>query len=147
MEKFFKWFIIIGRYSSIFLDKQLEKYGLNSSHYPYIMRICSNENITQEYLRKIIHVNPSNITRSLDFLEKNEFIKRYKSATDKRTSNIVPTEKAFKVYKELREAEHIWFNRLLKDFTKEEKENLDNMLQKITLTVLEDFNVRKEHRK
>ena len=27
------------------------------------------------------------------------------------------------------------------------KENLDNMLQKLTLTVLEDFNVRKEHRK
>lgn len=132
-ELLIKYISIIDRHNKIYLDKKLKEIGLNSSHHFYIINIYRNPGISQDKLIDMIHLNPSNITRALCNLEKLGFIKKVSNEYDKRTYNLYLTDKGLYVYPKIIEILNEWRGILLSNFSKEEKENISKLIEKICI--------------
>lgn len=131
-----KWLSISDRYTKMYLDRLLAPLGLNSSQHMYIVIVCQNPGITQDQLFNSFYIHPSNITRSIAFLEKEEFLKREKSSADKRTSRLYPTEKATEACNKIIKICSDWHQALLKDFSPEEQEFFLQLLQRTAMTAV-----------
>ncbi len=66
-----KWLSVTDRFSKVYLDNQFAQFGINSSQYLYILKICDCPGILQESLIESIYVHPSNIVRTVSALEVN----------------------------------------------------------------------------
>ncbi len=117
-----KWLSITDRYTKIHLDRQLAPLGLNSSQHMYITKICNEPGITQDRFVTLFYVHPSNITRSIAYLEKTGFIRKEPLKKDKRTYCLYPTDKAIAANKHILHILTTWYETLLQDFTEEERE-------------------------
>lgn len=89
-----KWLSIAGRYTKMYLDKQLEPLGLNSSQHMFVIKICEEPGISQERLFSLIYLNPSNITRAITALEKQGFLVKRQNPADRRTFFLDPYRKS-----------------------------------------------------
>ncbi len=96
-----KWLSVTERHTKMYLDRQLEPLGLNSSQHMYITRVCENPGMTQDRFITLFYINPSNITRSLAYLEREGFIREENNKKDKRTCCLYPTQKGEMVYHEI----------------------------------------------
>ncbi len=130
-EPLTKWLNIASRYCRLYLDHELEKLGLNSSQHMYICSICQNPGITQDYLYTNFHIHPSNITRSLNCLEKNGFIQRQPNEQDKRTCCLFPTQKALDTNQQIKNIVKKWEKDMLKDLSAEDQQLFCRLMKKI----------------
>lgn len=127
---FLKWLSITDRYTKMYLDRQLALLGLNSSQHMYILKICNEPGITQDQFLNLFYIHPSNITRSLAYLEKAGFLKKEPHKKDKRTCCLYPTEKALLANEQILAISSNWYETLLQDFSEEEKELFSSFLNK-----------------
>ncbi len=123
---------IIGRCAMIYRTEQLKDTGLSGVHHSYILTLCHNPGMSQEQIAKHIYINKSNVTRHLAQLEKNGYIERRQSDTDKRVTLVYPTEKAFEILPKVQELTRGWNRYLTEDFSDEEMEQFNAMLERIT---------------
>lgn len=130
MEHLSKWIAVLGRMSAVYLDKELSHLDINGSHHAYIMHICNTPGIMQDSLRELMYVNPSNITRALQYLEDNGFIEKVVLESDKRTCQLFPTEKARAIYPEILAILAKWESQITQDMTDDEKEQLFALMHK-----------------
>ncbi len=100
--KLLKWLSITDRFYKIYLDKQLAPFGLNSSQYMFLIKICHSPGILQDSLLAMFYVHPSNIVRTVAALEKQGMITRLPHDKDKRTCKLYPTEHALSVIDEVK---------------------------------------------
>lgn len=112
-------------------DENIKPLGINGCHHMYIVNICKNPGITQEKLSKLLFINKSNVTRTIDQLEQDGFVLRQPSPEDKRSYLIYPTEKAVEIYPKIQEIITAWKNNILSDFSEEEKILLLTMMEKV----------------
>ena len=136
MRELIKWLSIADRFTKINLDKNLADLNINNSQYFYILKICENPGITQDKLQSFIHVNPSNITRALNQLEKTGFLFRSANQEDKRTFHLFPTEQAKKVYAAILDAIQQSCESLTYGFTEQEKQQFLSLLKKSASNIL-----------
>lgn len=134
MELTYKWIAIANRYTQMYLNRQLEPYGLNASQYVFLLHICRRPGITQDKLPDLIHINKSNVTRALAQLESADLVRRESKPDDKRTAHIYPTEKATALYPVIMEIVETWDAILTGRLTPEEKGQLRLLLQKAART-------------
>ena len=137
MELTYKWIAIGNRYTQMYMNKQLEPYGINASQYMFIVHICRRPGITQDKLPDLIHINKSNVTRALAQLEAAGFVRRESNPDDKRTAHIYPTEKSNELYPVLMEIMETWDAVLTGRLTVEEKKELRLLLQKAAQTAVD----------
>ena len=123
---------VISRCATIFRASQLKDTELSGAHHVYIMTLCRNPGMSQDQIAKRIYINKSNVTRHLNQLEKNGFVERKQSETDKRVSLVYPTQKAYDILPRVTEIARSWKAYLTEDFTDEEIEQLNSMLERIT---------------
>lgn len=97
-----KWLSVADRFSKIYLDKQLAPFGINSSQYMFLMKICHSPGILQDSLMDMFYIHPSNIVRTIAALEKQGLLTRSPHEKDKRTCKLYPTEQAMSVIDEVR---------------------------------------------
>lgn len=116
-----KWLSITDRYTKMHLDRQLAPLGLNSSQHMYITQICNEPGITQDRFVTLFYIHPSNITRSIAYLEKTGFIRKEPLLKDKRTYCLYPTDKALEAHTHILHILESWYETLLQDFTQEER--------------------------
>lgn len=100
--KLLKWLSVADRYYKIYLDRQLAPFGINSSQYMFLIKICDTPGILQDSLMNMFYVHPSNIVRTVAALEKQGMITRSPNDQDKRTCKLYPTKQALSVYEEIR---------------------------------------------
>lgn len=124
---------IISRCQGIFRASKLQSDELTPCHHSYILAITHNPGITQDELAKNICVNKSNITRTLVYLEKNGYVERKPSPTDKRAIKVFPTQKMLAVYPQIKQIVIDWNNYLTEGFSKEEMEIFQSVLDKISI--------------
>ncbi|WP_069986821.1 MarR family transcriptional regulator [Massilioclostridium coli] len=136
MRELIKWLSIADRFTRLSLDKNLANLNINNSQYFYILKICENPGITQDKLQSFIHVNPSNITRALNQLEKTGFLLRFPNEQDKRTFHLFPTEQAKKAYSAILEAIQQSCESLTYGFTEQEKQQFLFLLKKSASNIL-----------
>ena len=96
-----KWLSVTDRFYKIYLDKQLAPFGINSSPYRFLIKICHSPGILQDSLLDMFYVHPSNIVRTVAALEKQGMITRSPHDKDKRTCKLYPTERALSVIDEV----------------------------------------------
>ena len=142
-----KWLSIAGRYTKMYLDKQLEPLGLNSSQHMFVIKICEEPGISQERLFSLIYLNPSNITRAITALEKQGFLVKRQNPADRRTFILDPTEKARQTYPEIVKIAGGWYEMALEGFTEEEKALFDSLAKKAGNNLLKEMCEEKEERK
>lgn len=99
--KLLKWLSVTDRFYKIYLDKQLAPFGINSSQYMFLIKICHSPGILQDSLMEMFYVHPSNIVRTVAALEKQGMITRSPHDKDKRTCKLYPTERALSVIDEV----------------------------------------------
>lgn len=138
MPSFMRYISIITRCAIQYRGERLAPCGLNGSHIEYILTICRNPGITQDQLARDIHVNGSNVTRQLTLLEANGFVARRPCPTDRRMTEVYPTQKALESLPFVREVLHRWNEYLTDGFTDAEKDCLTGLLARI-VTRAESF--------
>ena len=140
MPSFMRQINVIGRCSAMVRNQKLADTGLTGWHYSYILTLCRNPGQSQEHLARHIYINKSNVTRHLTQLEKNGYVARRQSEEDKRVMLVYPTEKAYEVLPRVREVVRSWNSFLTEDFTPEEMEQFNSMLERITRKATEAVN-------
>ena len=83
---------IISRCEALY---RTEKFSCDipAIYHSYILCICKNPGMPQEALARHLCINKSSVTRHIAFLEKNGYIEKRLSETDKREHLIYPTGK------------------------------------------------------
>ncbi|MCI8513754.1 MAG: MarR family transcriptional regulator [Lachnospiraceae bacterium] len=97
-----KWLSVADRFYKIYLDKRLALFGINSSQYMFLIKICDSPGILQDSLMDIFYVHPSNIVRTIAALEKQGMLTRSPNDRDRRTWKLYPTDLALSVSEEIR---------------------------------------------
>lgn len=133
MTSFMRQINVISRCATMFrANKYKEKgLGIGAGHSSYIMILCRRPGISQDALAKRICVNKSNVTRHLAQLEKNGYVERKQSETDKRVILVYPTEKAYAIVEEVRGISNEWKQYLMEEFSADEIEMLTDMLHRM----------------
>lgn len=140
----FKWLTICDRYSRMYLDKELADLQLNSGQHFYILKICDEPGITQDRLITLVHVNPSNVTRALAYLEKEGFIEKRHNKKDRRTYHLFPTEKSKRVYSKIKIVKKSWEMAFLQVLSSTEKDEIESLLKKVGQHAVEFMKEEKE---
>lgn len=140
-QKFMKNINIISRCATAYRDEQLNEYGLTGNQAPYVSVICSLPGITPKEISRKMHVNKSTVTRVLDKLEKNTFIKQKRSSIDKRTVEVFPTDRANDIYPIVQDTYKKWRELLTVNLSTHELEiieQLTEVLMKRAIEINED---------
>ena len=84
----------IARCAAQYRSERLAALGLKSCHASYLMGICDCPGISQEQLARRIYQNKSSVARQLAVLEEAGFVRRVCCDSDRRVTELYPTEQA-----------------------------------------------------
>ena len=121
----------IVRCTTQYRAEALAPLGLKSCHASYLSEICADPGISQDKLASRICINKSNVARQAAILEEDGFITRTPSATDKRIMQLFPTQKALDLLPQITRLLTGLESCLTADMTEEEKDLLENLLQRM----------------
>lgn len=134
----------INRYTQNYLDKRYKAYGLNGFQHVYVTLVYRNPGIMQKELQDYLFLNPSNVTRTISYLEHIGYLKRVRDERDKRIWKLYPTEKAKQYYQEIVDIFDGWKKDVLFNFTEEERDNLTIYLNRMKENLLKSDEIYKE---
>lgn len=112
------------------LNTALKQYDLYMSQWSILYCIEKFGALTQKEIWLYLHVEPPTVTRTLERMEKNEWIVR-EEGTDKRERIIKLTKKAKQVFPEIKASVKLVEQEYLANVTEAEKEELYQILQKL----------------
>lgn len=129
MDHITKLISMIERTHLQYRNAAFQHLGIKGYQYSYLIQICRTPGISQEQLTKQIHLDKSNVARSLTQLEENGFLTRQADPHDQRKWQIFPTEKATSIFPEILKTLHQQRTFLLAAFSDEEQQQLQHSLQ------------------
>lgn len=143
--KLLKWLSVTDRFYKIYLDKQLAPFGLNSSQYMFLIKICRSPGILQDALLDMFYVHHSNIVRTVAALEKQGLITRSPNDQDKRTCKLFPTDRALSIIDDVQAACEKTEALLLQGIGESEQALLLELLTRTGKNITEELHIsRKE---
>lgn len=141
--KILKWLSVTDRFYKIYLDRSLAPFGLNSSQYMFLIKICQSPGILQDSLMDIFYIHPSNIVRTIAALEKQGLITRSPNAKDKRTWKLYPTDSALSVIDEVQAACEKTEAILLQGISESDKDHLINLLMQTGKNITKELHIER----
>lgn len=120
---------LIYRKHAKYLNSKVEDVNLTYGLYPFLIEIYKHDGISQEDLAKVLYLNESTVTRSLDKLEKRGFVKKTR---EKRKKIITLTDEGAEIAKKVMNYDEKWDEIIKKDLTEEEYLNFKKTLIKIS---------------
>lgn len=111
--------------------------GLFSGQQDIIFLLVENEGITLSKLAERLEVSAATASVSVKRMEKSGFIVKKQDKNDARITRLYPTEKAKKAPDNIKKRMDKLEATLSKDLTKEESEQLSDMLDKAICSILE----------
>lgn len=142
--KILKWLSVADRFYKIYLDKQLAPFGINSSQYMFLIKICDCPGILQDSLMDIFYIHPSNIVRTIAALEKQGMITRVPNDQDKRTWKLYPTDRALAILEEVRTVCENTETILLQGFSEAEKKHFIDLLRKAGKNITTELHIERK---
>lgn len=124
----FKSISILYRKSHIWLNNGCAQYHLTAAQAVVILIVCDYEVLTQDEITKRLSLDKSVIAKTVTKLEEAGFLIRTNNAMDKRTYDIRPTEKAWKVYPAVKEQVDESFRHMTQQMTDTEREEFKRLL-------------------
>ncbi len=117
-----------------FLAKKLKEYNFNNlvtSHGDILYVLYNHKKLTMKDIANKIHKTKATVTVLIDKLEKENLVKREKSAEDSRITYIVLTQKSIKLESVFKKIADELNTMLYKNFTDDEAKQLDMLLEKM----------------
>lgn len=133
MNRITRWISLLERCTMEYRSNEICDIDISPCHHVYIYCLCNNPGVSQENLTQMIHINKSNVTRSLKILQDQGYIYKKTDESDKRILRIYPTEKAFDLLPKLREKMQCWNEVIMDGLTEEEQILLYNLLKKTAI--------------
>ncbi len=127
-ESPFKSISILYRKSHIWLNNSCVPYGLTAAQAVVILIVCDFGVLTQDEITKRLALDKSVIAKTVTKLAESGFLTRATNAKDKRTYDIVPTEKSRQVYPFIKEQIALSFQRMTQQMTQSEREEFQRLL-------------------
>lgn len=126
-----KYISQLYRKSSVFINKELAKYGIRSGQLMFLMDLYLKDGKNQEEISERLKIDKATTARALKKLEEQDFIKRIKDDNDKRSNKIYLTDTSKNLKEEVYGVLDEWNEKISKSLTREEKETLANLLEKV----------------
>ncbi|CEO26333.1 MarR family winged helix-turn-helix transcriptional regulator [Paraclostridium sordellii] len=126
-----KYISQLYRKSSVFINKELVKYGIRSGQLMFLMDLYLKDGKNQEEISERLKIDKATTARALKKLEEQDFIKRIRDDNDKRSNKIYLTDTSKDLKEEVYGVLDEWNEKISKSLTKEEKETLANLLEKV----------------
>ena len=121
----------IEKYSRKYRKMNFKKYGFKRNDHSYILVITRFPGISQDKIAQNLALDKGNVARQLTHLEEIGYIYRKISDTDKRVTEVYPTDKGIEIGKEIRITLNKWNLFLSSALSSEEEKAFKNTLQKL----------------
>ncbi|AKA67890.1 MULTISPECIES: MarR family winged helix-turn-helix transcriptional regulator [Clostridium] len=131
MKNLSKYISVAHRRSQIFYTEQLEKIGISSGQFMYIVCICENPGYTQDELSQQLIIDKSTVAKVLSQLEANGFITKITNSNDRRAFNIFPTDKALNIYPKILEIKDRWHREITEGLSDIECDVFQKLMEKV----------------
>lgn len=112
-------------------ELKLSEYGLTLNMWRCMMIIESNKNCSLKDIAKLLNVDNAIITRNIKKLEELDYIIKIKKINDNRFFDLCLTENGKSTLDLINKYQLKWYDKVMKNFTKEESDNLINLLEKL----------------
>lgn len=113
--------------------KEQKDIYVSSCQNPYFYILNRKGGLTQEELSKDLHINKSNVTRNIQSLSDNGYVKVLRDEKDKRVNRVYLDEKGKEVFPIIKASTKKCNELLLDGFTEEEVKELDKLLSKLVI--------------
>lgn len=133
--RFVDW---IYRNNAYYIGKNLEKFNLNKSEYKYLIRLYAKEGICQDDLVNMLRVDKYEVAKGVKTLIEKGYVYKEKDTEDKRKHRIYLTQKAKHIEVEFKEVLCESSAKLTNGFSDDEKIILLEMLERMTVNMLEE---------
>lgn len=115
---------IINRNSEMYINRNLQKFGIGASQMHFLMLLYQRDGVTQYDLAKKLYVDKATATRAIQKLEHEGYITRHVSKQDRRQNLVYVTEKAMDIRLEIIDILGKWTDILTEKMSTSEKETL-----------------------
>lgn len=122
---------VISRCGSLWRGDKLKDTGLRPVHATYILVLCHEPGLSQEQLARRIYINKSNVARHLAALERDGFVERRQSDTDRRVLLVYPTARAEAILPTVKAVMREWNTYLTEGFSEEETAVLQKLIGRV----------------
>lgn len=111
---------IILRNHFVFMNRELKHLNLTEGQVPCLVALSKKEQLTQDDLAKMFHIDKGTIARSIQKLEDKKLVQRVQDPVNRRRYRLSLTEKGEKIIPEILNAEKKWEDTIFKNFSPEE---------------------------
>lgn len=134
--KLSKWADILSNHFQAYVNSKLKPYDLKFAEFVCLLNLYENDGSHQDFIIKRKYTDKSAITRTLQALERKDFVRREKSEEDKRINCVYLTEKALDYKDELNKIIDEWQEFLNDCISRDEYDKIANALEDLTIKVL-----------
>ena len=103
-ELFGKTLSHISKKMHMYLNKNLEKYGISKGQIHFLLLLYKKGNgLTQEQISKLLDIDKANTTRALKKLIENGYVEKRRDEKDKRIFRVYLTQKSLQLKPKIKE--------------------------------------------
>jgi DNA-binding MarR family transcriptional regulator len=115
----------------IYIDRALRQYDLGNGQYRILNLLYNNNGLFQEEIARYLRIDKAAVTKAVQKLLKEEYIRREVNSEDRRVQRVYLTEKSITIQNDLLKIFQDWEDILLNGFDNEETAILKRYLQKM----------------
>lgn len=136
---------IIHRTRMMYLNNELKRFNVTSSQFIYLIGLYRKEGQTQEDLANHFFIDKGTVARGVKKLEDNGFICRRTDPENRRRYLLYLTEDGMALMPDIINIIKDWENSINEDLSKAEKEQINELLKKLTMKSLNKLHDTEEN--
>lgn len=118
-------------------DFKYKQFNLQKGQYMFLTRVCENPEINFVDLSNMLKVDKTTTTKAVKKLIDGGYLNKQQDENDKRGYKLTPTKKALEVYKFIIEEESKQLEISFRDFTEEEKQMANRLIERMSENIEE----------
>ncbi len=111
-------------------EAQLGEYNISLNMWRCMMLIENNKNCNLKDIAKLLNVDGAIVTRNIKKLESLNYVTKVKRSDDNRFFSLCLTEEGLSVLQSINKYQDKWYDKIMKDFSEEESEELINLFKR-----------------
>jgi len=123
-----KWIAVLHRYRKSYVNRQLAAYDLSGIHFILLLALSRHNGASQEAMANHLKMEKTTIAKSVKMLEKNGYLRRERSLSDKRAYQVYLTPQGEALIPVIRHTVRDWEDQVAAGLTPQERGLLENAL-------------------
>lgn len=120
-------------------DTKYKKLKLQKGQFIFLTRICENPGINFVELSDMLRVDKTTTTKAVQKLIEAGYVEKKQDEADKRGYKLTPTEKSLTTYDLIIEEENRNIEACFRNFTREEKQIVNELVKKMSKNIKKDW--------